>query len=326
MERWEKLNAAQRMQDYIHNHMNENITLENISEAAMYSKWHSFRIFKEVFNKTPFEYIRALRLTNAARNIKDNADTNILDVAVDVGFDSHEGFTKAFQRYFGINPGNYRHTPRRYMYFNPSPILNYYLLLNSREHIEMSENQRTVTVTIVEKPACKLILSRRIKATHYFELCEEIGCDKAELLEEIARTVSSEAYGTKTLNHIYPGNSASNIGRVSYVNLPFHLRLPATSGAAFALEVPADYNLDIPDGFDIVDLPPFLYMWFQGAPYEDENWFGCAHEELARAISNYKPELYGYEFAKDSAPHFMYGTSAATGCKEMIPVRSLSNI
>lgn len=60
-----------------------------------------------------------------------------------------------------------------------------------------------------------------------------------------------------------------------------------------------------------MDLPPFLYMWFQGAPYRDENWFGRAHEELARVISNCKPELYGYEFAKDSAPHFMYGTSAA---------------
>lgn len=187
----------------------------------------------------------------------------------------------------------------------------------------MSENKRTVTVTIIEKFACKLILARGVEATHYFELCEEIGCDKSEMLEEIARKIAAENYDGKTKNHIYPGKSASTIGRVSYVNLPPHLRLPDTEGAAFALEAPVDYDGEIPDDFDIVELPSFLYMHFQGAPYEDESWFGCAHEELARAIDNYKPELYGYEFAKDAAPHFMYGTSAATGCREMIPVRVL---
>ena len=324
MNELEKIKAAQRMQDYIHQHIVENIALEDICNAAGYSKRHAFRIFKEVFDKTPFEYIRAVRLTNAARNIKSDPGINILDVAVSVGFDSHEGFSKAFSSRFGINPSKYRHhTPLRYFYFDPPPILHSHLLRNSKEHIEMSENQRTVTVTVVEKPVCKLILARGIKAMHYFELCEEIGCDKSEILETIAQKLNGEFYGKQTTNHIYPGESVSNIGRVSYVDLPPNLTLPNTSRAAFALEVPADYNCEIPDGFDVVDLSPFSYMWFQGAPYEDENWFGCAHEELARAINNYKPKLYGYEFAKDAAPHFMYGTSAATGCREMIPVKKI---
>lgn len=70
MDIWEKINAAQRMQDYIHQHIDEDISLVDICKAAWYSKWHSFQIFKEFFDKTPFEYIRALRLTNAAHNIK----------------------------------------------------------------------------------------------------------------------------------------------------------------------------------------------------------------------------------------------------------------
>jgi hypothetical protein len=64
-------------------------------------------------------------------------------------------------------------------------------------------------------------------------------------------------------------------------------------------------------------------MWFQGAPYEDEEWYGHAHEEMDRAIANYKPELYGYGFACDEAPRFYYGAGAATGVREMIPVRRL---
>ena len=67
-------------------------------------------------------------------------------------------------------------------------------------------------------------------------------------------------------------------------------------------------------------------IWFQGAPYEDENWFGGAHAEMNQAIENYRPELYGYKFAKDLYPCFHYGTSAATGCRAVIPVRALDSV
>ena len=308
MEIWEKVNAAQRMQDYIHDNinntdnMNENITLDGLCRAAKYSNRHAFRIFKEIFNKTPFEYIRALRLTNAARHIRANDNDSILDVALNAGFSTHEGFAKAFYAYFGVNPGKYRsHVPRKYMYFDPSPILGYYLLLNSKEHNNMAENKRTVTVTVVEKPACKLILKRGVKSTDYFSYCAEMGCDTWEILETVQGTT----------------------GGIPFLELPPHMITPGTSKAACAAEVPVDFDSNIPEGFEIVDLPAFLYMWFQGAPYEDENCFGDAHEEMAKTIASYKPELYGYAFAEDLAPHFHYGTSAATGCKEMIPVRRL---
>jgi len=305
MDIWEKINAAQRMQEYIHQNINETISLEGICRASMYSKWHSFRIFKEIFNKTPFEYVRALRLTNAARDIKNDSCANILSVAMNAGFGSHEGFTKAFHSYFGVNPSKYRdNLPMRYMYFEPSPILHYYLQLNLKERIEMAENKRTVTVTVVEKPARKLLLMRGITATDYFSLCAEIGCDKWEALEEKPITGA--------------------IDKGAYVELPPSWITPGTSKAALGVEVPAGYDSEIPEGFEVIDLPSFLYMWFQGAPYEDENWFGYAHEEMSRAIANYNPGLYGYEFAKDSAPHFQYGTSAATGVREMIPVRRLT--
>jgi len=246
MDTWEKLGAAQRMQDYIHQHLDEDITLEDICKAAQYSKWHSFRIFKELFHKTPFEYIRALRLTNAARNIKSDSDANILNVAMAVGFASHEGFTKAFQRYFGVNPGKYRdHIPMRYMYFDPTSIVRYHLLLSGEEYIEMSENQRTVTVTIIEKSTCKLILKRGIKSEGYFEYDAEMGCDKFEILETIPNALD----------------------KVVYIELPQKMITPGTSKAAAALEVPFDYNEEIPEGFEIIDLPSHLYMWFNGAPY-----------------------------------------------------------
>lgn len=302
MDEIEKMKSAQCMQDYIHQHIKENIELDDICKAAGYSKRHAFRIFKEVFGKTPFEYIRALRLTTAARSIKNDSDINILDVAVNVGFDSHEGFAKAFHSRFGVNPGKYRHhIPRRFMYFDPSPIFNSYLLRNSKEYIEMAETQRTVTVTIIEKPTCKLILKRGIKSQNYFEYDEEMGCDMFEILETVPNALD----------------------KVVFIELPPCMIIPETSMAAAAVEVPIDFSGNIPEGFEITDLPSHLYMCFNGAPYEDENWFGEAHQELYRAIDNYKPELYGYEYAKDSAPVFNHFASAKYGVKQIIPVKRL---
>ncbi|HSN59199.1 MAG TPA: AraC family transcriptional regulator, partial [Clostridiaceae bacterium] len=90
MERWEAIKAVQRMQDYIEEHLNSSITLSDLARAAGYSQWHSSRLFKELTDKTPFEYIRELRLSRAALVLRDG-NMKVADVAFDFVFDSHEG-------------------------------------------------------------------------------------------------------------------------------------------------------------------------------------------------------------------------------------------
>lgn len=61
----EPIKAVIRMQDYIHRNINNELTIDDICSEAGYSKRHSLRIFKELLNKTVFEYIRDLRLAMA---------------------------------------------------------------------------------------------------------------------------------------------------------------------------------------------------------------------------------------------------------------------
>ena len=96
---WEKIDAVQRMQEYILAHYNEPITLQDLAAAAMYSPWHALRAFSEMIGKTPFEYLRWVRLTAAAKKLRDT-DMSVLDIALESAFGSHEGFTKAFFTYF----------------------------------------------------------------------------------------------------------------------------------------------------------------------------------------------------------------------------------
>ena len=116
------------MQDYIEGHLTEPITLHMLADAAGYSPWHSARLFKELTGKTPFDYIRALRLSQAAEKLRDG-DARIVDVAFDFVFDSHEGFTRAFSRQFGMTPDRYRRNMPQLRLFMPASVRDYYLKL-----------------------------------------------------------------------------------------------------------------------------------------------------------------------------------------------------
>jgi AraC family transcriptional regulator len=289
------------MQDYIDQHLTEPITLHMLANAAGYSPWYSARLFKELIGKTPFEYIRALRLSQAAVRLRDE-DVKVIDVAFDFVFDSHEGFTRAFSKQFGMTPKNYSRSTPPLKLFVPVHIHDYYLKLQKGDdNMPKSPKANTVFVQVVERPARKLILKRGIKATHYFEYCEEVGCDVWDVLSSVKEAIYEP------------------IG----MWLPDNLRKPGTSTYAQGVEVPADYAGGVPDGFELIDLPPCKMMVFQGQPYEDEK-FESAIEEIWEVMKNYKPEIYGFKWADKDGPRFQLAPLGYRGYIEVRPVRQTS--
>lgn len=162
-------------------------------------------------------------------------------------------------------------------------------------------NVRAVTVTPILKPARKLIVRLGVHSTDYFSYCEEIGCDIWNDLEKL------------------PGR----LDMVSFVILPEAMTPNGCSHVGCAAEVPSDYEGPIPDGCRMMQIPEHWMLWFQGAPYEDDSWYGGAHEEMAAAVRSYRPELYGYRFAYEEAPEFHYGTTAKDGCRQIVPAARL---
>lgn len=77
----DKAAAVSRMQWYIIEHIDGDITLDALCEVAGYSKYHAMRIFKELTGKTLFETIRALRLTRAAQALRDT-EAKVIDIAM----------------------------------------------------------------------------------------------------------------------------------------------------------------------------------------------------------------------------------------------------
>lgn len=128
------------MQKYIDAYFKEKITLDELSCAAGYSKYHATRIFKELTGKTPFESIRALRLTKAAQSLRDS-DQKVVDVALDNGFESHDGFTRTFVHQFDITPQRYQHETPIIKYFIQYPIEAYYILKGCINTMELEYNK-----------------------------------------------------------------------------------------------------------------------------------------------------------------------------------------
>ena len=301
MEHWEKVLAVERMQAYIDQHLSDRITLKDLAAVADYSPWHSSRIFKDLTGKNPFDYIRSLRLSRAAEILKEG-ETKIIDVALDFEFDSHEGFTRAFSRQFGMTPKDYRKSTPPLKFFIPTYVRDYYLKLQ-RGELKMTQNTNanTVFVQIIERPARKLILKRGIKATHYFDYCQEVGCEIWNILSDIKEALYEP------------------IG----MWLPEKFRTQGTSVYAQGVEVPFDFNGVIPTGYEIIDLPPCKMMYFQGPPYEDEK-FETAIGDLWEVMKRYKPEIAGYEWADEDGPRFQLIPLGYRGYIEARPVRQIS--
>ena len=289
------------MQDFIERHITEPITLHMLAQAAGYSPWHAARIFKELTGKTPFDYIRTLRLARAAVKLRDE-ETRIIDVALDFVFESHEGFTRAFSKEFGMNPRHYTKNKPPLRLFMPSRIRDYYLKLQKGEEIMATKSKlNTVFVQVIDRPARKLILKRGIKATHYFEYGEEVGCD-----------VFEELKGVKDALYEPCG-----------MWLPKSLRKPGTSEYVMGVEMPADYKGAVPEGYEIIDLKPCKMMVFQGQPYDDEK-FEQAIGELWEVMKGYNPELYGFIWADEDGPRFQLEPQGYRGYIEARPVRQLN--
>jgi AraC-like DNA-binding protein/effector-binding domain-containing protein len=82
-------------------------TLSQLAARAGWSPFHFHRSFRAMVRETPKQYELRLQLHQAATRLV-SSDDSILDIAIGLGFNSHEVFTRAFRRLFGVTPANYR--------------------------------------------------------------------------------------------------------------------------------------------------------------------------------------------------------------------------
>lgn len=286
-------NAVQQMQNYISEHIAEEITLADLASAASFSPWYAHRLFRELTGVSPADYIRKLRLTEAAKRLKGEK-CRITDIAMELGFESVDGFTRAFAREFGMTPREYKLRPVPISLFIPYGVKFKELM---KENISM-ENVRNVFIQLIRKPERKVIIKRGVKADGYWDYCMEVGCD---------------IWGTLL-------SMDSLCGEPVCLWLPEKYIAPNTSKYVQGVEVTADYSGAVPDGFDTITLPACEYLMFQGEPFAEEDY--CeAITAVQQAMDKYEPSVIGYVWDNED-PRIQLEPRGERGYIELRAVRA----
>lgn len=287
----EQIEAVRRMQDYIADHLGEDITPADLARVSLYSPWYAYRLFTRWLARTPADYIRRLRLSQSALRLR-NGDRKVTDVAFEVGFSSVDGYQRAFYREFGCNPGEYAARPVPLYLFTPYRLMN-----QTTEKEKQMEKTRTVFVQAVEKPARQVLIQRGVQAKDYYAYCEEVGCDVWGLLLSIRDT----------------------LGEPVGMWLPARYVKPGTSEYVQGVEMASDYAGDIPQGLDRLALPAATYLMFRGEPFAEDD-YEEAIGEIWEAERKFDPATAGYAW-DDTNPRIQLAPEGERGYIELMPVR-----
>ena len=288
--------AVQRMQDYIEGNLEAEITMAELAKVSLFSPWYSYRLFREYTGLTPAEYVRRLRLSRSALRLKKDG-CRVIDVAFDLGVGSVDGYTRAFYREFGCNPGDYAKAPVPITLFIPYGVK----FRELRKEVSNMENLQSVFIQVVRKPERKVIVKRGIKAEDYFPYCEEVGCDVWGMLTSMD----------------------SLCGEPVCLWLPEQYKKPNTSTYVQGIEVAADFDGKIPEGFDTILLPAAEYLMFHGEPFQEEDY--CeAIQAVQQSMDRYDPSVIGYVW-DDENPRIQLEPRGERGYIELRAVKPKMN-
>jgi AraC family transcriptional regulator len=116
------MNPVQKALWFVESHLREPIALDAVATHSGVSPYHLARAFDAVTGHSLMRYVRARRLSEAARRLCNGAP-DILSVALDAGYGSHEAFTRAFRDQFGLTPEQARGQGQRASLSLTEPIV-----------------------------------------------------------------------------------------------------------------------------------------------------------------------------------------------------------
>lgn len=156
--------------NFISENIQRELSLEEISEKANFSKFHFHRIFKAMTGETVFSYIRRTRLEKAAAMILTDFDKSITDVAMDCGFGSSQSFATSFKKRYGCSPTDFRESESLSEF--KSNLKNSNDSLIERTSEDYSDSQKNLWINIIDMPAFHVAF-HRVKGPYGVEATSE---------------------------------------------------------------------------------------------------------------------------------------------------------
>ncbi|WKA59400.1 AraC family transcriptional regulator [Planococcus shenhongbingii] len=259
MDMLKDMNAALH---YIEEHLDGDIEFEKVAEIAGVSEYHFRKLFSYLSGMSLGAYIRNRRLSQAAIDLQQGRE-RVLDVAVKYGYDSADGFSRAFREWSGMNPSEVKNSES----FKVFPKLTFQLSI--RGGIDMEYR-------IVEKEAFKLVgIKKRVPIVFQGEnpeilkMVKSLTSEQREKLQKLrnteVKTVVSASFNFDEKRFEEEGQLDHLIGSITTMNANFDgldvVEVPAGNWAIFSSEGP------FPDTLQDTWAKIFS-EWLPSSPYE----------------------------------------------------------
>lgn len=98
-----------RARDYLHGHLHKEVRLEDMASVACMSRYHFLRAFRQTFRRTPYQYLKELRMEKA-RKMLAGTDIPISSIGFSLGYQNLSSFSRVFRQSEGVAPAIYRHS------------------------------------------------------------------------------------------------------------------------------------------------------------------------------------------------------------------------
>ncbi|MBN1541970.1 AraC family transcriptional regulator [candidate division KSB1 bacterium] len=107
-QREEYIARINRVIDYIHAHLDEDLDLRQLAGVAHFSPYHFHRLFRMIMGETLNAFVQRVRIEKAAAQLLFQPRKTITEIALDCGFSGSSAFARAFQGAYGVSASRWR--------------------------------------------------------------------------------------------------------------------------------------------------------------------------------------------------------------------------
>lgn len=259
------IKSFQKAVDYVEEHICEPVDYKRIAQEMNVSSFYFQKIFSILCGFTVGEYIRSRRLALAGSELL-STDEKIIDIALKYGYDSPEGFTRAFARFHGITPSDVRK--------NGAPVRSF-----ARLSVSISvKGGSSMDYKIMKKEAFKIIAKEQ-----RFKKVEDIQ-GRSDI-----PAFWTECHGDGTVKYLSENCKKDGVLGGSVVGMCME---DSTVVKDFPYLIGAEYaGRDVPNGYKVVDVPAAEWAVFGIDGLGEEKIQQTWHKIFAEFFpsSTYKP-------------------------------------